>query len=133
MGKSCGSCIHTNVPKKPREHAAHYETAKTERWCFKHNCHVTRETTCEDHEGINRGAKTAFTRTKNYNLRQKEVLKVIELMNGREVVMRDKTFFIEDGWLKYQYHRSSGSYTYSISSRQSNTDRYLKELKEHLK
>lgn len=34
IGNSCGSCIHSNRPKIPREHAAHYEVAKTERWCY---------------------------------------------------------------------------------------------------
>jgi hypothetical protein len=69
IGNSCGSCVHTNKPKTPREHAAYYEVAKTERWCFKHNCHVTRETTCDDHEGINRSAKTSFPRIEKFNSR----------------------------------------------------------------
>lgn len=140
MGTSCGSCIHTNRPKKPREYAAHYEIAKTERWCFKHNCHVTRETTCDDHEGVNRGAKTAFTRLSKYNQRQKDVLEVIALMCNQAVYGRDSIFFVKNNWLYRVYGTNPQlivekfyNHHYSISSKDSSTDRYLKEIKEILR
>lgn len=139
MGKSCGSCIHTNKPKKPREHAAHYETAKTERWCFNHNCHVTRETTCEDHEGVNRGAKTAFTRTKNYNKRQKEVLEVIELIGDKPVFTPDKIFFVKNNWLYYIYgtepdglKENPYNHHYPVKTKESSSTRYINLIKDYL-
>lgn len=44
----CGNCMHSSRPKKPEDHVAHYDVAKTERWCYKHNFYITRETVCSD-------------------------------------------------------------------------------------
>lgn len=104
LANSCGSCINANRPKKPLEpHAAHYEVAKTERWCYLHGCHVTRETTCDDHEGVNRAAKTAFTRIKNFNERIVITKKVVELIGDKELRYGDKTYYVKDNWLWYKY------------------------------
>jgi len=133
LGTSCGSCIHTNRPKKPREHAAHYEVAKTERWCFLHNCHVTRETTCDDHEGVNRAAKTAFTRTKNYNERLVLIKEVVELLGGEEIKINDYTFYVENNWLKYYWGiRMSHTTSYSVSGKQGDMVKFLEQIKEKL-
>lgn len=138
IGKSCGSCIHTNRPKQPREHAAHYEVAKTERWCFKHNCRVTRETSCDDHEGVNRAAKTAFTRINNYNERLDIIREVVKLLGDKEVKTKDYhyTFLVEDNRLKYYWGKKQERYTpekYCVSANQANMTKYLNEIKENLK
>ena len=132
VGNSCGSCIHTNKPKTPRGHAAHYEVAKTERWCFKHQCHVTRETTCPDHEGVNRGAKTAFTRIKKFNLRAEEVRAVAKLMGTDIVETHSYKFRAVDGWIEYCYKSSYREAWYDIRSKESSTDKYMKEIREKL-
>lgn len=126
LGNSCGSCIHSNRPQTPREHAAHYEVAKTERWCFKHNCHTTREATCDDHEGTNRAGKTAFTRVIKYNQRLEKVKKFIEIMGDKEVIVDDRIYYVKDGWLQYKYDRSN--YEHPIRSKDSSTDRHIKEI-----
>ena len=98
LGNCCGSCIHSNRPKTPRDHAAHYEVAKTERWCFKHDCHITRESSCDDHEGVSRAAKTAFTRLIKYNARRKAILELAELMGNKPITTRDYIYFAKNNW-----------------------------------
>lgn len=135
MGTSCGSCIHTNKPKKPREHAAHYEVAKTERWCFLHDKHVTRETTCDDHEGVSRAAKTAYTRTKKYNERILVAKKVIKLLEeyGKPLVHNGYVYFIENNWIKYIYGDDvsdieKSHWVRSLSTKEGSTDRILESI-----
>ena len=129
IGNSCGSCIHSNRPKQPREHAAHYEVAKTERWCYKHNCHITRETTCDDHEGISRAAKTSLTRTIKFNQRQAKVLEVIKLLGDKNVIVGGVTFYVRENWLRYKYnYENQYSYEYSVKTKEGSTDRKLEEI-----
>ena len=130
MGKSCGSCIHTNRPKKPREHAAHYEVAKTERWCFKHGCHVTRETSCDDHEGVSRAAKTAFTRIKNYNQTALEIRDVVKRMPEGEIVIGQYHYRLAGDWIEESF---GGTYWHSLSAKQKSTTRDLERIREELK
>jgi hypothetical protein len=140
LGNSCGSCIHSNRPKQPREHAAHYEVAKTERWCFKHNSHITRETTCDDHEGISRAAKTAYTRIKTYNERLQAVREMVELMGDRRIVSSGRVYYVKDNWVKYIYgediskvdSNAYGQFEHTLRSKDSSTARYLKAIKEKL-
>jgi len=139
LGTSCGSCIHTNRPKQPREHAAHYEVAKTERWCFKHNCHVTRETTCDDHEGVNRSGKTSFTRIEKFNKRLVKIREVVELMGDKRIFTRDYIYFVKNNWLYYVHGNDlvrlneSNSYMhYPLRSKESSVDRKLVDIKEIL-
>ncbi|RPI84086.1 MAG: hypothetical protein EHM34_04285 [Nitrosopumilales archaeon] len=136
LGNSCGSCIHSNKPKNPREHAAHYEVAKTERWCFKHGCHVTRETTCADHEGVNRSAKTCFTRLKKYNERIVMVKEILECMVDNQTIrVGDKLFYKKDNWLCYSYIYIGGvnSFEHKIRTKDSSCDIYLLEILKQLK
>ena len=48
FAKCCGNCVYASKPKKPECHAAHYDVAKTERWCYNHGIYITRETVCDD-------------------------------------------------------------------------------------
>ncbi len=106
IGNSCGSCLNSNKPKKPREHAAHYEVAKTERWCFLHNCHVTRECTCDNYTGVCTSAKTSFTRAINFNKRLEIIREIISKMNDREIQIDGETFYVKNNWLYYTYDTS---------------------------
>lgn len=133
IGTSCGSCIHTNRPKKPREHAAHYEVAKTERWCFKRNCHVTRETCCDDHEGVNRAAKTAFTRIKNHNIRALDVRDVVKHMPDTEVKTQNYIYRITGDWIEYSHISGyTNNHWYKLSSKEAGTTRHLDIIREEL-
>ena len=134
IGNSCGSCIHSNRPKTPRDHAAHYEVAKTERWCYKHNCHITRETTCDDHEGISRAAKTSLTRTIKFNERLKKIEKVMELMWNQKIIVDGKIFYVRENWLRYSFDYKNNSYSheYSVKTKESITDKHLKSIMEIL-
>lgn len=131
LGNSCGSCIHSNRPKTPDTHAAHYEVAKTERWCFKHSCHITRESTCDDHEGVSRAAKTAFTKLVKYNQRLNRIREVMVLMGDKEVRIGDgtgsKTYYVSNNGLKY-YYGTNKNYEHNLSSKESSTDRKLDEI-----
>lgn len=139
LGNCCGSCIHSNRPKTPRDHAAHYEVAKTERWCFKHDCHITRESSCDDHEGVSRAAKTAFTRLIKYNARRKAILELAELMGNKPITTRDYIYFAKNNWVYYVHgndltklNESNNYFHYSLKSKESSTDRKIKEIKEKL-
>ena len=140
LGNSCGSCIHSNRPKTPRDHAAHYEVAKTERWCFKHNQHVTRESTCDDYEGTNRAGKTAFTRIKTYNERLQAVREIIELMGDKPVFTKTYIFFVKNNWLYYVYGTDPAKLEenrynthHAVRSKDGSIVRHLKEIREILR
>lgn len=131
IANSCGSCIHANRPKRPEGHAAHYEVAKTERWCFKHNCHITRETVCDDHEGTTKAAKTAFTRILNFNKRISAVKNLVELMGDKRIKTGSMTYFVKDNWLWYQYDSIKGS-EYKLSTKTASHDRDMSEILKNL-
>ena len=128
LGNSCGSCIHSNRPKTPREHAAHYEVAKTERWCYKHNCHITRECSCDDHEGTSRAAKTAFTRVNNFNDRLNKINKLVELIGNDIIVIDNYHYYVENGWLKYEYGKMNGSFIHTCNGKTNISDRTIHSI-----
>lgn len=138
MGNSCGSCINSNRPKTPRDHAAHYEVAKTERWCFKHNCHITRETTCDDYDGINRAAKTGFTRTKKFNERRLKILELVELLGEKKIIINNCIYFVENGWISYIYGnnindiKSKYKTIWKLKSKDSDIERITQKIIDHL-
>lgn len=137
IGNSCGSCISTNKPRTPHKHAAHYEVAKTERWCFKHSRNVTRETVCDDYEGVNSSSKKSFTRIKNFNKRVEKINEIVELLgeNGEIEVFNDYTFYVHNNSLfhynnKYSYRKDFSNY---VSSKSSSNDRYIEFILNKLK
>ena len=128
LGNSCGSCIHSNRPKTPREHAAHYEVAKTERWCYKHNCHITRECSCDDHEGTSRAAKTAFTRINNFNDRLTKIRKIAELIGDDVIVFDNYYYYVTNGWLKYKYGGMNSSFEHTCNGKSNISDRTFQNI-----
>lgn len=68
FAQCCGNCIHSSRPKKPNDYAAHYDVAKTERWCYLHSQHITRECVCDSFEQDNkRGGVPACKRVFAFN------------------------------------------------------------------
>lgn len=126
IAKSCGSCIHTNKPKKPREHAAHYEVAKTERWCYLHKCHVIRECVCDDYGGINKATKGNFTRIKTYNEINNLIIEILELIGDNEIQVDNDIYFKYDNWLYRRY--VSSNYKYIVSSKSGYSNKLIKIL-----
>lgn len=135
VAKCCGSCLHSNRPKAPREHAAHYEVAKTERWCYKHSCHIIRESCCDDHEGINRASKTNFSRITKFNERAKRVRIIMNVMGNKKITIKlgeTKTFFVKDGWLKYEYEGFFNIKPIFVNTKNSSHDKYFEILEKEL-
>lgn len=131
IAKSCGSCLHTNKPKKPRDHAAHYEVAKTERWCFKHEINVTRECCCNDHEGNNRASKTGLTRINKFNLRLEKIKRIVTLIGNNVIKIGNYNYRLNDkGLLSYSYDNSN--HMWIVRSKESSSDKHIDNLLEKL-
>ncbi len=128
LANSCGSCLYSNRPKTPREHAAHYEVAKTERWCYKHNCHITRECTCDDHEGTSRAAKTAYTRINNFNERLRKIKKLIEFIGNDVIIVDERYYYVSNGWLKYKYSSMYSTFERTCSGKSNISDRDIQSI-----
>lgn len=68
FAQCCGNCVHSSRPKKPDDHVAHYDVAKTERWCYLHSQYITRECVCDSFEQDNkRGGVPACKRVFAFN------------------------------------------------------------------
>lgn len=81
VAKCCGSCKHASRPKTPQDHAPHYSVAKTERWCYRHNQHITREAVCDDYElETKKGASSSIKRVINFNKKLEKVDEVKQFM-----------------------------------------------------
>lgn len=132
LGKTCGSCLNSNRPKQPRDHAAHYEVAKTERWCFKHNCHITRECVCNDYEGTNRSAKISFTRILKFNKRIETVKEILELIGDKEIKIGYHSYKKIDNWLSYKSDFIYSSYD-KVRTKSSSHDKDFIKILEQLK
>ena len=118
FAQCCGNCTHSSRPKKPDDHAAHYDVAKTESWCYLHNQHITRECVCGDFEQDNkRGGVPACKRVFAFNnkltyynqifssIKDKygDDVKEIEIpteMNGNwiSIVIKDNRLGLKDSW-----------------------------------
>ena len=133
VGECCGSCIHTETPAIPTDHAAYYSVAKTERWCHKHSCHVTRETVCDDYEGVTRPAKTCKGRVVSFNKRLERIRAVVNAIKNKKMSVGDRTYCADRGCLLYSHSGSSESYHwYRVSSKEKNHDDEMTKLEEEL-
>lgn len=137
FAKCCGNCMYSNKPKKPSDHAAHYDVAKTERWCYKHNCYITRETVCDEFEQENKkGGVPAAKRIFKFNqklqkhneLRDKaERLGVTELQGDYE------SYALIDGRWCYKYTALGTPYYHSIRCKDRDAEKQLNEIEEMLR
>ena len=114
FAKCCGNCVHTSKPKKPDTHAAHYDVAKTERWCYLHNIYITRETVCDDFSWeTKKGGVPACKRVFKFNeklllLRElQSKLKNLNLLNT-EIKVADRVFVVREGVNYIEYGYSDG-------------------------
>ena len=81
IAECCGNCVHVSRPKHPDDHMAFYEVAKTERWCYKHNWHITRECVCQDFElESKKGGVPACKRAFAFNKKAQEINELRERM-----------------------------------------------------
>lgn len=127
--------MYSNRPKTPRGHAAHYEVAKTERWCYKHNCHIIRESACDKWEGTNRATRGNLTRVNSFNRRIERVRGIVRAMGDKKITIKvgtEKTFYVENGWLKYRYEHFFDKDGNSVNTKSSSDDRYLDILEKEL-
>lgn len=137
FAKCCGNCVHSSRPKKPEDHAAHYDVAKTERWCYKHNCYITRETVCDEFEQDNKkGGVPAAKRILKFNqklrkyneLRDKaQKLGITEVQGSEHIyVLRDNKWYY-----KYIGWRWEGSY-WAIRCKDKDAEKQLQEIEQKL-
>ena len=136
----CGNCIHSNKPKKPEDHEAHYMVAKTQRWCYKHKMRCTRECVCEDFElETKKGGVPAIKRILKFNDRANRIKEVAQMMKDKGLKIIDcenRTFTEIDGWLHkvFGYSHSNGvvtkMHTYNVRDDDNDFDKYEKALRE---
>lgn len=87
IAECCGNCKHVSRPKAPAEpHEAHYNVAKTERWCYKYNRYITRETVCDGFElEPKKGGAAACKRAFAFNKKAEEINEIRERMKRLNV------------------------------------------------
>jgi hypothetical protein len=139
IAKCCSSCINSNKPRKQENHIPYCTTAKTERWCYKNQCMVTRESTCENYEiESKKGAIPAYKRILSFNRRLewfKEIVKWMQDNNIEFLQSEDKRYTVlEDKLCRGHYSYRSEQYQYYVLSCKSNhEDEYLKKAIENYK
>lgn len=141
FAKCCGNCVHCNRPKQPQDHEPHYMVAKTERWCFKNNLYITRETTCDNFEmEEKKGGVPAIKRVKKFNERATRIMNLINQMKScgiEELNCYGTIYCIHNNWLyeKTNYKNHWGEpadYFWKIDAKSNNFDRKENLLKETL-
>ena len=103
FAKCCGNCIHSSRPKKPEDHAAHYDVSKTERWCYLHNQYITRECVCDSFDQDNkRGGVPACKRVFAFNRKlvmYNAILATIKERYGEDVKTIDIPDCMNSKWI----------------------------------
>lgn len=136
FAKCCGSCIHSNKPKKPSDHAAHYDVAKTERWCYKHNCYITRETVCDEFEQENKkGGVPAAKRIFKFNQKLQKYNELRDKANQFGVMEIQGSlciYALRDNKWYYKYAYSGSGYYWAIRCKDRDTEEQLKEIENKL-
>lgn len=137
FAKCCGNCIHSNKPKKPSDHAAHYDVAKTERWCFKNNCYITRETVCDEFEQENKkGGVPAAKRIFKFNQKlqkHNELRDKAERWGVTELQGDCESYALIDGRWCYKYTALGTPYYHPIRCKDRDAEKQLNEIEEMLR
>ena len=141
LSECCGSCIHCNKPKNTSGHIAHYEVAKTQRWCYNNNCYTTRECVCDCYEPISKGGSISSSkRVFSFNKRLQKILDVIEKMkelNLTEIKLYDndsESIILKNDRLYHTYNSSNRiSDLWSFKGNDTYFDRYEKVIYEKIK
>lgn len=136
FAKCCGNCVHSNKPKKPEDHAAHYSVAKTERWCYKHNCYITRETVCDEFEQENKkGGVPAVKRILKFNQKLqkcKELAERAEKLGVTQLAGSYYTYILTDGRWRYKFTNWESSHYWAIYCKNKEADEQLSEIEKML-
>ena len=140
LSKCCGSCIHCNKPKNPSGHIAHYDVAKTQRWCYNNNCYTTRECVCDCYEPISKGGSVSSSkRVFRFNRRLQRILDVIERMKELSITElklydnSDESIFLANNKLYHSYSKLPFSGGYCFKGNDSDFDRYEEIIYEKIK
>lgn len=131
LAQCCGSCVHSNKP-----------IAKTQRWCFKNNCHTTRECVCDCYEPITKGGSVASSkRVFSFNRRLERIQNVVNKMKELNIdkielsgttylaVINDRLCYCCD---RNYFGTTRETYTRSFRGDDSDFDRYEKIINEQL-
>lgn len=137
FAKCCGNCIHVNRPKKPEDHACHYDVAKTERWCYKNSCYITRETVCDDFEQENKkGGVPAAKRVFKFNQKlqkSKELKERAEKLGITELLGDYYSYkFIDSRWY-YKYTAFQSNIYHAISCKDADAEKKFNDIEQKLK
>ena len=136
FAKCCGNCIHSNKPKKPSDHAAHYDVAKTERWCYRHCCYITRETVCDEFEQENKkGGVPAAKRIFKFNQKLQKYNELCDRARelGVTEVQGNECIYAlrNDKWCYKYILWKDGSY-WAISCKDRDAEKQLNEIENKL-
>lgn len=131
IGVCCSTCEYSSKPKSPTDtHAAHYTVAKTERWCFLHNCNIVRESCCESYN-VSNNAGRSIKRVLKFNERLELIKQVSDKIGDKQVLIAygciKRLYMNCDGYLSYKYDINNGR-SYRISSKENSHDKYMKEI-----
>lgn len=159
IAECCGNCKHASRPKAPAEtHEAYYNVAKTERWCYKYNRHITRETVCDGFElEPKKGGAAACKRAFAFNKKVEEINALRERMrqlgvghtpymgyfnDSRRLSVAENRPYIEE-WVyittKYdyctrEYHPCDPYWELSLTwgPKENRTTSFIKEMNKYL-
>lgn len=99
----CGNCVHSSKPKPAADHIAFYEVAKTERWCYKHNWHITRECVCQDFElEPKKGGVPACKRAFAFNKKAQEINELRQRMEDLQI----SYVYEGDNYMRYSIEKN---------------------------
>lgn len=133
-GMCCGTCEHSSKPKTPSgTHTAHYDVSKTERWCYKHNQNITRETLCDDYSFDKKSAGArAATRAFSFNRRARAVLALGEKLGDTWVPYGRDYLHIDGPYIVCTWSSGEHMYSHRYGPKENNTDRYIKVLEAYV-
>lgn len=155
IAECCGNCRHVSRPKAPAEpHEAHYNVAKTERWCYKYNRHITRETVCDGFElEPKKGGAAACKRAFAFNKKVEEINEIRDRMkrlgidyalrggNRRFSILPDRPYVLEEEYVTAKFNHYKGEMepcdphweNYLVwGPKEQKTKELIKEIKEAL-
>jgi hypothetical protein len=119
LANCCGSCEFSNKPKKPQDHAAHYEVAKTERYCFLYHVPTMREAYCDSYKFNKKtAAYRAYCRVAKQLERQELILQIAAMMIEKEITCYKSKdlhydYKIVNNILYFSYREDSPAYPVS--------------------
>lgn len=92
LANCCSCCEYTKVPKENKKtfepHAAHYEVAKTLRWCYRHSVFTAREGICDDFKfRKNSAGVKAVGMANKRNERLSIISRIVDFFNNHDDIV----------------------------------------------